>query len=118
MLEIRENLSHENYDFSGDNIHITEAFENNTVTGYIAYSYETDRTVIHGLDDGGDLLLCDGLIRSVIFKSTLKSISTLVFDTADCLDNIRKLGFLTADGNTTENIDRFMNGCSECKHRN
>ncbi|MDE6670572.1 MAG: hypothetical protein K2K16_00090 [Ruminococcus sp.] len=118
MLEIRENLSRENYDFTGDNVHITEAFENNKVTGYIAYSYENDRTVIHGLDDGGDLLLCDGLVRSVIFKSTLKSIGTLVFDTSDCLDNLRKLKFITGENMTVENIDRFMNGCSDCNHRN
>ncbi|MDE6833670.1 MAG: hypothetical protein K2J39_05420 [Ruminococcus sp.] len=118
MLEIRENVSHKGYDFKADNVHITEAFENNKVTGYITYSYESDRTIVHGIDDGGDLFLCDGLVRSVIFKSTLKGIGTLVFDTADCRENLRKLKFITGDCQTVENIDRFMNGCSDCKHKN
>ena len=118
MLEIRENLSPENYNIKGENVHITEAFEHNRVTGYIAYSYENDRTIVHGMDDGGDIMLCDGLVRSVIFKSTLKAIGTLVFDTPDCTENLRKLKFLTGENRTIENIDRFMNGCADCKHKN
>ena len=118
MLEIRENLSPENYDIKGENIHITEAFENNRVTGYIAYSYEIDRTTVYGIDDGGDIMLCDGLVRSVIFKSTLKNIGTLVFDTQDCSENLRRLKFLTGDSRIIENIDRFMNGCADCKQKN
>lgn len=117
MLEIRENPSPEKYGFTGGNVHVTEAFERGMATGYIAYSYETERTVVHGMDDGGDLMLCDGLVRSVIFKSTLKGIGTLVFDTDDCTENLRRLKF-QAEGKTLENIDRFMNGCAECKHNN
>lgn len=118
MLEIRENLSPDGYDISGENVHITEAFDGDRVIGYIAYSYNGDKTVVHGMDDGGDIMLCDGLVRSVMFKSCLKAVGTLVFETSDCCENLRRLKFVTGDNRTVENIDRFMNGCEDCKHKN
>lgn len=117
MLEIRENLSPDGYGNFPENSHITEAFDGERVIGYIAYSYERDRTVVHGMDDGGDIMLCDGLVRSVIFKSCLKAIDTLVFGSPDCLENLRRLKFITGDSFIVENIDRFMNGCKDCKHK-
>ena len=55
------------------------------------------------MDDGGDLMLCDGLVRSVLFKSCLKGIGTAVFD--------------IEDSSKLENIDSFMNGCDNCKSK-
>ena len=86
--------------------------------GFIAYAYKPDKTVIFDYDDGGELLLCDGLVRSVIFKSCLKGIETAVFDLPDekKYESLRRLRFLEQDSRTAESIDSFMNGCQNCKH--
>lgn len=122
MLEIQEKLSDEGYDelraSVGEGLHITEALDGERVIGFIAYVYHEKETVIHDYDDGDDLMLCDGLVRSVFFKSCLKGIETVVFSLPDSskYENLRKLRFIPKDGFTAENIDSFMNGCENCKH--
>ena len=126
MLEIQEKFSTEGYEelvSAHSNVvklHITEALDGNDVIGFIAYSYEGDYTDIYDLDDGGDIVLCDGLVRSVLFKSCLKAIDKAVFqiDDEDKLERLRKLKFIPNDSKTAENIDNFMNGCENCKHNN
>ncbi len=125
MLEIQEKFSSEGYEAlisfaEGVELHITEALDKGEVTGFIAYAYENDRTVVYDYDDGGDLMLCDGLVRSVIFKSCLKGIETAEFRLMDKerYDNLRKLRFIPENSNIAENIDSFMNGCQNCKNNN
>lgn len=122
MLEIQEKFSTEGYESvadasKGSMLHITEAFDKGNVIGFIAYSYEGDRTIVYDYSDGGDLFLCDGLVRSVMFKSCLKGINTVTFTLSDTskYKNLRKLRFISADSDTAENIDNFMNGCKNCK---
>lgn len=124
MLEIRENFSAEGYEeiirTAGQrSVHITEAFEKNEKTGFIAYCYDTDKTSVLAIDDGGDLMLCDGLVRSVMFKSTLKGINCLVFELVgeDGYKNLERLKFLTDNSRICGDIDRFMNGCANCKNK-
>ncbi len=123
MLEIREKFTADGYEeLSGsaasDSFHITEAVDKDEVIGFIAYSYEKDKTVVYDYDDDGDLMLCDGLVRSVIFKSCIKAVETMEFQLSDekKYANLRKLKFLPENSKTAENIDRFMNGCQNCKH--
>ncbi len=122
MLEIQEKLTEGGYEdvhkWAGDvDLHITEALDRGEVCGYIAYSYERSKTVVYAYDDGGQLMLCDGLVRSVMLKSTIKGINTVEFRLADSegLTALRKLRFISSDEIISENIERFMNGCSECK---
>lgn len=122
MLEIQEKFSTEGYESvadasKGSMLHITEAFDKGNVIGFIAYSYEGARTIVYDYSDGGDLFLCDGLVRSVMFKSCLKGINTVTFTLSDTskYKNLRKLRFISADSDTAENIDNFMNGCKNCK---
>ena len=81
MLEIQERFDTAGYEeLLAANpgvvkLHITEALDGGNVLGFIAYSYEGDKTVVYDYDDGGDLMLCDGLVRSVMFKSCLKAIA-------------------------------------------
>lgn len=124
MLEIREKFSTEGYEAAataakGRTFHITEAFDRGEVIGFIAYSYEGDRTVVYDYCDGGELILCDGLVRSVMFKSCLKGIETVTFtlSDADKYKNLRRLKFIPFDGDTAEKIDSFMNGCENCKKK-
>lgn len=123
MLEILENFSHEGYEdiisSHGKDVHITEALNGNEKLGYIAYLYEKEKTVVYGLYDGGDIMLCDGLVRSVMFKSCMKGIDSIVFELPDesCYKNLIRLKFISGDSRVSENIERFMNGCENCKHK-
>lgn len=121
MLEIQEKFDTAGYEKlteRADNIHITEAIEYGRATGYIAYSYKNDITVVYDYDDNGDLMLCDGLVRSVMFKSVLKGIEKMIFDIPDGnkFSNLKKLRFLKDNSNICENLDSFMNACESCKN--
>lgn len=123
MLEIQEKFGTDGYEdlvrrSAGYDLHITEAIDCGQAVGFIAYAYKPDKTVIFDYDDGGELMLCDGLVRSVLFKSCLKGIETAVFDLPEDnkYDNLWKLRFLEQESRIVENIDRFMNGCQNCKH--
>ena len=122
MPETMEKLSHQGYEYleeaAGDNtLHITEALDKGEVIGFIAYSYCGDHTVVYDYNDGGELLLCDGLVRSVMFKSCLKGIGKAVFrlQNESGYASLRKLRFLPPDSDTAEDLDSFMNGCENCK---
>ncbi|MBP5578365.1 MAG: hypothetical protein J6X56_02625 [Ruminococcus sp.] len=122
MLEIQERLSSDGYEelrkaAGGAELHITEALDKGEVIGYIAYSYGTDRTVVYGLDDGGDIMLCDGLVRSVMLKSVMKGIKRMLFELDDsCFDKLKKLRFVKGDSRQCGDLDSFMNGCQSCKN--
>ncbi|MDE7137499.1 MAG: hypothetical protein K2O29_03445 [Ruminococcus sp.] len=124
MLEIRENFSPVGYEdiisSAGDKaVHVTEAFDGSEKNGYIVYSYEKEKTVVYAYDDGGDIMLCDGLVRSVMFKSCMKGIENVFFELTDesSYENLRRLKFISIDSKVSENIDRFMNGCQNCKNK-
>ena len=121
MLEIQEKFSTEGYEdivkkAGKADIHITEALDSGKVTGYIAYSYGSDKTIVYGFDDGGDLLLCDGLVRSVMFKSVLKGIEHMLFETESGFENLVKLKFLKEGSKMCSDLSSFMNSCQSCKH--
>ncbi len=124
MLEIRENFSPVGYEdiisLAGDKaVHVTEAFDGSEKNGYIVYLYEKEKTIVYAYDDGGDIMLCDGLVRSVMFKSCMKGIENVVFELTDenGYENLRRLKFICGDSKIAENIDRFMNGCKDCKNK-
>lgn len=124
MLEIKEVSDTEGYEdivksAAGGEFHITESLENGRKTGYIAYIYGEDKTVVCGLDDGNDLLLCDGLVRSVMLKSVLKGINRLDFEIADesIFRKLEKLRFLENGSRICSGIEKFMDGCGNCKNK-
>ena len=124
MLEIREKFDTSGYESIKlladiNNLHITEAIEKNQVAGFIAYAYESERTLVYDYYDNNDLMLCDGLVRSVMLKSVLKGIETMVFKIPDVdkFRNLRKLHFLSDNSNICENLNSFMNSCESCKNK-
>ena len=124
MLEIQEKFDTSGYESiiegaGANNVHITEALDRGEAIGFIAYAYETERTVVYDFNDGGDLMLCDGLVRSVMFKSVLKGIDTMVFELPDKskFANLIKLKFLTDNTNICENLNGFMNACESCRKK-
>lgn len=123
MLEIQEKFGTDGYEnivskTGGTEIHITEALDRNEVIGYITYAYTNGKTIVYGFDDGGDLMLCDGLVRSVMFKSVLKGIEHMLFEIEEekYFENFRKLKFLKDDSRMCSDLSSFMNSCQSCKH--
>ena len=124
MLEIQEKLSSDGYQelrkaAGSAELHITEALDRDDVIGFIAYSYGADKTVVYDYDDGGDMMLCDGLVRSVMLKSTLKGIKHMLFELPDDgkYENLRKLRFISGDSRQCPDVESFMNGCQHCKEK-
>ena len=119
MLEIQERfdtVGYEHLNSAAEELQITEALDGGKVIGFIAYSYEKERTVVYDYDDGGDLMLCDGLVRSVMFKSALKGIENMLFQITDeeKYQPLRRLRFLKGESRLCENLDSYMNGCESC----
>lgn len=100
-----------------DELHISEATENDGVKGFIIYSYTPEAVTIHALDDGGDLNHCDGLVRSVLFKAELKGIGRAVFriEAPDMRKRLEMLRFVQNGQNVLENIADIMDSCKSCK---
>lgn len=124
MLEIQERFDTAGYEAAvkaagANNVHITEALNGTDVTGFIAYAYEAEQTVVYDYDDGGDLMMCDGLVRSVMFKSTLKGIENMIFELPDSskYEALIKLRFLTSEDNVCHDLSSFMNSCESCKNK-
>lgn len=124
MLEIQERFDTVGYEklkeaAGSAELHITEALDRGGVIGFIAYSYGTEKTVVYDYDDGGDLMLCDGLVRSVMLKSVLKGIKHMLFELDDSakFDALKKLRFLKDDSRQCSDLDSFMNGCQSCKNK-
>ncbi len=124
MLEIQERFDTVGYErlkeVSGSAVlHITEAIDGDGVIGFIAYSYGAERTIVYDYDDGGDLMLCDGLVRSVMLKSVLKGIKHMLFDFDDSskFDDLKRLRFISGDSRQCSDLDSFMNSCQSCKNK-
>ena len=124
MLEIQEKFDTVGYEELANKagsaeLHITEALDRGEVIGFIAYSYGTDRTVVYDYDDCGDMMLCDGLVRSVMLKSVLKGINHMLFELPDNskFETLKKLRFVVGDSRQCVDLDSFMNGCEHCKNK-
>jgi hypothetical protein len=91
--------------------------ENGEAKGYILYAYEPEYVAVYAVSDGGDWNLCDGLVRSVLFKAELRGIEKAVFvmEQEDMLLRMRKLGFVNNAENILYNIQEIMERCEKCK---
>ena len=124
MLEIQERFDTVGYEKLAPEadhaaLHITEALDRESVIGFIAYSYGTEKTVVYDYDSGGDIMLCDGLVRSVMLKSVLQGIKHMLFDLKEDgkFADLKKLGFIRGDSRQCNDLESFMNGCQSCKNK-
>ncbi len=101
----------------GTRLYLTEALDAGAVTGHIVYAYEPDRAAIYAVDDGGDLYLCDGLVRSVLFKAQLRGMEKAVYYVQDAamMARIRSLRLAQKEDAILENINEIMESCKKCK---
>ena len=75
-----------------------------------------DFVEIFDFSDGGDLDVCDGIIRSVLFKACLKGIDNAVFkiDDINKINKLKKLNFVKNDNKILNYLSNFMNSCKNC----
>lgn len=123
MLEILECKDTERYSHILDAIetsgitHVVEAFDRGKVIGHGIYAYNPDSVEIFDFSDGGDLNVCDGIIRSILFKACLKGIDDAMFkiDDINKINKLKKLNFVKNDNKMLNSINDFMNSCKNCK---
>jgi hypothetical protein len=123
MLEILECKNTKKYDHILENteakekLYVVEACDKEKVNGYAIYGYSEDKVLIYDFECSNDLYLCDGIIRSVLLKATLKGIDIADFIIED-FNKIKILKALKFVGNNDKklfNIMDFMNNCKKCK---
>lgn len=97
-------------------LYLTEALDGDAVIGLIVYAYDPDQVVIYHVEDGGDLHLCDGLVRSVLFKAELRGIERALFALTDegMMGRMRTLRFVQNNENLLDKIHLIMENCEKC----
>lgn len=122
MLEIHQRNDLEGYSkylnefgLSSSDAQIIEAIDNNNVLGFSIFSYESDTVIIHCVNYNEDKYLCDGIIRTVLFKASLIGIDKAQFKMSD-LSIAENLGFILKGSNSLASIQTIMNNCKNCKN--
>ncbi len=79
----------------------------------------SDFVAVYAVDDGGDLYLCDGLVRSVLFKGELRGLEKAVYYVQDSamMERIRSLHLAQKGSFLLENIHEIMESCKKCKEK-
>lgn len=127
MLEILQARNKENYinkiselklDFN--NSFVVEATDKGKTSGYGIYHFgiDEDYNPIVEIDyvfDNSDILLLDGIIRSVLFLAMMKGIDKAKFNLTQNSE-LLKLGFVQNNYNYLNSIDKFMSKCKSCKN--
>lgn len=96
-----------------DDVDISESFENDTVNGYAVYKITPDDLYIYCVDTRDDMVLYDGVIRSVLFLAALRGVERAHFMLEDKSSAVA-LGFLTVDSDVLEPISSVLGNCSGC----
>ncbi|HOV41133.1 MAG TPA: hypothetical protein PLM59_05020 [Oscillospiraceae bacterium] len=121
MLEIHQRENIENYiDYFKkynipDDANVVEAFDKGNVTGFAIYKIKEDAVFIYHVEYGDDLYLCDGIVRTVLFKASMLGINKAKFEAKD-LSAFKKLGFLEKESDWLISIESVMDGCKKCKN--
>ncbi len=127
MLEILQTKNKENYrnkitelglDF--DTTFVVDAADGGSSIGYGIYHFGLDEeynpTVeVDFVQDNSDILLFDGIIRSILFLSMMKGIDKARFNLPQS-DSLLKLGFVQNNYKCLDSITKFMSKCKSCKN--
>lgn len=94
------------------NVRISEAVNGDEVNGFGIYELNPDAMIIYKISDSGDLMLADGVLRSILFLAALKGVEKAVFENGS--DGLaRRLGMIK-EGNVLEPISDIFGGCEGC----
>ncbi len=96
-----------------DGVSISEAVNGDLIDGYGIYRLEPEQITVYKISDGGDLMLSDGIIRSILFLAAMKGVEKAVFELGS--DEPAKKLRLIKEGNILEPISDIFGGCESCK---
>lgn len=96
---------------------VIEAFDKGKVTGFCIFTYGDDCVNLYYVEYGEDVYLFDGLIRTVLFKASLKGIDKAVyfFENKGNFELLEKFRTVDKGMATLSSIQNVMNGCKNCK---
>lgn len=93
---------------------VAESFSGGLVNGWGIYHLADEGVSVDFVESGGDILLFDGIVRSILFKAMLSGIDKAVFSDMQG-DKFILLGFVQNNGKTLDSISEFLSKCKSCK---
>ena len=116
MLEIHQREDTKGYEDLINGIEfpiIIEAVTGDNVDGFCIYSVADGEVFIHELSYNNDIYLCDGIIRTALFKVSFLGINKARFS-EKIKDAAKKLHLCDEDG-VLSSIESVMSGCEGSK---
>jgi len=98
-----------------EKVSVSEAIDGGNVIGFGIYELTSDSIMIHCIEPQNDLVLFDGIARSVMFLAVLKGIEKAEYR-YDTRKNAALLKFITDEKPYLEPISSIFNGCEGCRH--
>lgn len=95
-------------------IKISEAVDGDKINGFGIYEITPECIFVYMISDGGDLMLADGILRSILFLAAMKGVEKAEFRSG-CEKYPKRLGMIK-DGCILEPISDIFGGCESCKH--
>lgn len=121
MLQILKQDAKDNYlceikslGLSAEAAHVSEAVDGANVIGWAIYELGDDVLIIHKITPTEDLVLFDGIIRSVLFLAQQKGVNKAVV-CGNAIEAAQRLKLLSDGKNTIEPISDVFGGCKHCK---
>ncbi len=100
--------------FNECDVSISEAVDGGETLGYAIYKLTPECLEILKISPQNDLVLFDGIVRSILFLAVLKGVERAEFKLGS-LAEAQKLGFIK-NNNVLEPISQIFGGCEGCKH--
>ncbi len=97
------------------NVRISEAVDGEKVTGFGMYELSPEQITVYMISYNDDLILGDGILRSVLFLAAMKGIEKAVFENGS--EALPKRLKLIKDGNVLEPVSEIFGGCESCKSK-
>ena len=90
-----------------------ETFDKGRVNGYGLFHLDSECVFLDYIEDGGDILLFDGIARTVLFKAMLSGIDKAELS-QNQIEKYKMLGFVQNNYKTIDSIDDFLSKCKSC----
>lgn len=90
-----------------------ESFDKGRVNGYGLFHLDSECVFLDYIEDGGDILLFDGIARTVLFKAMLSGIDKAELS-QNQIEKYKMLGFVQNNYKTIDSIGDFLSKCKSC----
>ncbi len=96
---------------------LINATENGDIIGQALFYADTEKIVLHYLEPKEDILLLDGLIRSVLHYASENCIKEAYFEKTAPIDKLQKLGFIEDLDKKSLKMLGLIGSCENCKNK-